>query len=125
VVIGRSNIVGKPVALLLLQAGATVTICHSKTSDLAYFTRQADIVVAAVGKLNLVTGDMIKPGATVIDVGINRTAEGKLAGDCDFASLIGKAGYITPVPGGMGPMTVTMLLFNTVQAVENRLIRTG
>jgi methylenetetrahydrofolate dehydrogenase (NADP+)/methenyltetrahydrofolate cyclohydrolase len=125
VVIGRSNIVGKPVALLLLQAGATVTICHSKTSDLAYFTRQADIVVAAVGKLNLVTGDMIKPGATVIDVGLNRTAEGKLAGDCDFASLIGKAGYITPVPGGMGPMTVTMLLFNTVQAVENRLIRTG
>jgi methylenetetrahydrofolate dehydrogenase (NADP+)/methenyltetrahydrofolate cyclohydrolase len=121
VVVGRSNIVGKPVALLLLQAGATVTICHSKTHDLAHFTRQADIVVAAVGKINLLTGDMIKPGAAVIDVGINRTAAGKLAGDCDFDSMLGKAGCITPVPGGMGPMTVTMLLFNTVQAVENGL----
>jgi methylenetetrahydrofolate dehydrogenase (NADP+)/methenyltetrahydrofolate cyclohydrolase len=124
VVIGRSNIVGKPVALLLLQAGATVTICHSKTPDLALFTRQADIVVAAVGKVNVLTGDMIKLGATVIDVGINRTAEGKLAGDCDLDSMIGTAGCITPVPGGMGPMTVTMLLFNTVQALENRLAPT-
>ncbi len=119
VVIGRSNIVGKPVALLLLQAGATVTICHSMTPDLAHFTRQADIVVAAVGKLNLLTGDMIKAGAAVIDVGINRTAEGKLAGDCDFSSLLGKAGWITPVPGGMGPMTVAMLLFNTLEAAEH------
>ena len=118
VVIGRSNIVGKPVALLLLQAGATVTICHSKTQDLASFTRQADIVIAAVGKLNLLTGDMIKPGAVIIDVGINRMQDGKLAGDCDFGSMIGKAGAITPVPGGMGPMTITMLLFNTVMAAE-------
>jgi methylenetetrahydrofolate dehydrogenase (NADP+)/methenyltetrahydrofolate cyclohydrolase len=119
VVIGRSNIVGKPVALLLLQAGATVTICHSMTPDLAHFTRQADIVVAAVGKLNLLTGDMIKAGAAVIDVGINRTAEGKLAGDCDFASMLGKAGWVTPVPGGMGPMTVAMLLVNTLEAAEH------
>ena len=121
VVIGRSNIVGKPMAMLLLQAGATVTICHSKTADLGHFTRQADIVVAAVGKLNMVTADMIKEGAAVIDVAINRTAEGKLAGDCDFAGLLGKAGWITPVPGGVGPMTVTMLLFNTVQAAENSI----
>lgn len=119
VVIGRSNIVGKPMALLLLQAGATVTICHSKTDDLAQFTRQADIIVAAVGKLNMVTADMIKPGAVVIDVAINRDAQGKLTGDCDFAGLIGRAGWITPVPGGVGPMTVAMLLFNTVQAAEN------
>ena len=121
VVIGRSNIVGKPMAMLLLQAGATVTICHSKTADLGHFTRQADIVVAAVGKLNMVTADMIKEGAAVIDVAINRTAEGTLAGDCDFAGLLGKAGWITPVPGGVGPMTVTMLLFNTVQAAENSI----
>lgn len=125
VVIGRSNIVGKPVALLLLQAGATVTICHSMTLDLAYFTRQADIVVAAVGKLKLLTGDMVKAGAVVIDVGINRTAEGKLAGDCDFPSLLGKAGWITPVPGGMGPMTVAMLLVNTIQAAEQSLQKTA
>ncbi|MCX7154011.1 MAG: bifunctional methylenetetrahydrofolate dehydrogenase/methenyltetrahydrofolate cyclohydrolase [Proteobacteria bacterium] len=121
VVIGRSNIVGKPMAMLLLQAGATVTICHSKTADLGHFTRQADIVVAAVGKLNLVTAGMIKEGSAVIDVAINRTAEGKLAGDCDFAGLLGEAGWITPVPGGVGPMTVTMLLFNTVQAAENSI----
>jgi methylenetetrahydrofolate dehydrogenase (NADP+)/methenyltetrahydrofolate cyclohydrolase len=121
VVIGRSNIVGKPMALLLLQAGATVTICHSGTGDLGHYTRQADILVAAVGKAKLVNASMVKPGATVIDVGINRTAEGKLVGDCDFDSLIGTAGCITPVPGGMGPMTVTMLLFNTLQAVERRI----
>jgi methylenetetrahydrofolate dehydrogenase (NADP+)/methenyltetrahydrofolate cyclohydrolase len=118
VVIGRSNIVGKPMAMLLLQAGATVTICHSKTRDLGLFTREADILVAATGRLNLVTGDMIKPGAAVIDVGINRTAEGKLAGDCDFTSLLGRAGWATPVPGGVGPMTVAMLMQNTVEAAE-------
>ena len=121
VVIGRSTIVGKPAALLLLQAGATVTVCHSQTPDLALFTRQADILVTATGKLNLLGGAMIKPGAVVIDVGINRTAEGKLAGDCDFASLLGKAGWITPVPGGIGPMTVAMLLLNTLQAAERSL----
>jgi len=125
VVIGRSNIVGKPVSLLLLQAGATVTICHSQTRELAEFTRQGDIVVTAAGRLNVLTGNMIKPGATVIDIGINRTAEGKLAGDCDFKSMLGIAGAITPVPGGIGPMTVTMLLFNTVQAVEARLQSPG
>ncbi len=118
VVIGRSNIVGKPMAMLLTNAGATVTVCHSKTRDLAFHTRRADIVVAAIGKPRFVTGDMLKPGATVIDVGINRLVDGpdagKLCGDVDFASAVEVAGAITPVPGGVGPMTITMLLENTV-----------
>lgn len=118
VVIGRSNIVGKPMALLLLEKGATVTICHSKTRDLAKETREADIVVAAVGQRNVLTADMIKPGATVIDVGMNRDDNGKLCGDVDFAGLKEKAGFITPVPGGVGPMTITMLLVNTIEAAE-------
>jgi methylenetetrahydrofolate dehydrogenase (NADP+)/methenyltetrahydrofolate cyclohydrolase len=118
VVIGRSNTVGKPMALLLLQANATVTICHSGTPDLAYHTRQADVVIAAVGRANTVTADMIKPGAVVIDVGINRDAEGKLCGDVDFAGVAPIAGYISPVPGGVGPMTITMLLVNTIEAAE-------
>ena len=118
VVIGRSNTVGKPMALLLLQANATVTICHSGTPDLAYHTRQADIVVAAVGRRNTLRGDMIKPGALVIDVGINRDDQGKLCGDVDFASASEVAGYISPVPGGVGPMTITMLLVNTIEAAE-------
>ncbi|HJU70522.1 MAG TPA: bifunctional methylenetetrahydrofolate dehydrogenase/methenyltetrahydrofolate cyclohydrolase FolD [Paucimonas sp.] len=118
VVIGRSNTVGKPMALLLLQANATVTICHSGTPDLAYHTRQADVVVAAVGRRNTLTGNMIKPGAVVIDVGINRDDNGKLCGDVDFASAQEVAGYITPVPGGVGPMTITMLLINTIEAAE-------
>jgi len=118
VVIGRSNIVGKPMALLLLQANATVTICHSATPDLAYHTRQADIVVAAVGRRNTVTGDMIKPGAIVIDVGINRGEDGKLYGDVDFDSAKEVAGYISPVPGGVGPMTIAMLLVNTIESAE-------
>ena len=121
VVIGRSNTVGKPMALLLLQANATVTICHSGTPDLAVHTRQADIVVAAVGRRNTVTGDMLKPGAIVIDVGINRDDEGKLCGDVEFASSQEVAGYISPVPGGVGPMTITMLLVNTIEAAERRL----
>lgn len=115
VVIGRSNIVGKPCAMLLLAENATVTICHSKTSDLVSFTRRADILVAAVGIKQFVTGDMVKDGAIVIDVGMNRS-EGKLYGDVDFASVSEKASYITPVPGGVGPMTVTMLLKNTVES---------
>ncbi|MCG5077948.1 bifunctional methylenetetrahydrofolate dehydrogenase/methenyltetrahydrofolate cyclohydrolase FolD [Paraburkholderia tagetis] len=118
VVIGRSNIVGKPMALLLLEKGATVTICHSKTRDLAKHTREADVVVAAVGKRNVLTADMIKPGATVIDVGMNRDDNGKLCGDVDFAGLKDVAGFITPVPGGVGPMTITMLLVNTIEAAE-------
>jgi methylenetetrahydrofolate dehydrogenase (NADP+)/methenyltetrahydrofolate cyclohydrolase len=118
VVIGRSNTVGKPMALLLLQANATVTICHSGTPDLAYHTRQADIVVAAVGRRNTLTGAMVKPGALVIDVGINRDDDGKLCGDVDFASVSEVAGYISPVPGGVGPMTITMLLVNTIEAAE-------
>lgn len=121
VVIGRSNTVGKPMALLLLQANATVTICHSATPDLGLYTRQADIVVAAVGRRNTVTGDMLKPGAIVIDVGINRDDEGKLCGDVDFASAQQVAGYISPVPGGVGPMTITMLLVNTIEACERKL----
>ena len=120
VVIGRSNIVGKPMALLLLQAGATVTICHSKTPDLASLTRQADILVAAVGRVNLVSADMVKPGACVIDVGMNRDAAGKLCGDVDFADVREVAGWITPVPGGVGPMTIAMLLANTLKAAETR-----
>ncbi|MDH2918358.1 MAG: bifunctional methylenetetrahydrofolate dehydrogenase/methenyltetrahydrofolate cyclohydrolase FolD [Sideroxydans sp.] len=118
VIIGRSNIVGKPMALLLLHKNATVTICTSKTVDLAKHTRDADILVAAVGRANFVTGDMVKPGAVVIDVGINRNSEGKLVGDVDFNSVKEVAGYITPVPGGVGPMTITMLVANTVRAAE-------
>ena len=118
VVIGRSNIVGKPMAMMLLQAHATVTICHSGTPDLGYHTRQADIVVVAVGKRNVLTADMIKPGAVVIDVGMNRNDEGKLCGDVDFESVRQTAGWITPVPGGVGPMTITMLLVNTIESAE-------
>jgi methylenetetrahydrofolate dehydrogenase (NADP+)/methenyltetrahydrofolate cyclohydrolase len=118
VVIGRSNIVGKPMAMLLVEAGATVTICNSKTRDLAAHTRRADIVVAATGKRNLVTADMVKPGAVVIDVGMNRDDAGKLCGDVDFAAVKEVAGYVTPVPGGVGPMTITMLLVNTIEAAE-------
>ena len=118
VVVGRSNIVGKPMALLLLQANATVTICTSKTRDLAKFTRDADILVVATGKPKMITGDMIKPGAAVIDVGINRMPDGKLCGDVDFDSAKEVAGWITPVPGGVGPMTITMLIANTVRAAE-------
>ncbi|HEX6706000.1 MAG TPA: bifunctional methylenetetrahydrofolate dehydrogenase/methenyltetrahydrofolate cyclohydrolase FolD [Albitalea sp.] len=118
VVIGRSNIVGKPMAMLLLQASATVTICHSATPDLAEHTRRADIVVAAVGKRNVLTADMVKPGAVVIDVGMNRDDAGKLCGDVDFAGVSQVAGWITPVPGGVGPMTRAMLLVNTLEAAE-------
>jgi methylenetetrahydrofolate dehydrogenase (NADP+)/methenyltetrahydrofolate cyclohydrolase len=118
VVIGRSNIVGKPQALMLLAAGATVTVCHSRTKDLAAHTRRADVLVAAVGRPNLVTADMVKPGATVIDVGMNRGADGKLCGDVDFAGVSQVAGAITPVPGGVGPMTRAMLLVNTIEAAE-------
>ena len=119
VVIGRSNIVGKPMAMMLLQQSATVTICHSATPDLKAHTLQADVIVAAVGKRNIVTGDMVKPGAVVIDVGMNRNDEGKLCGDVDFDGVSRVAGYITPVPGGVGPMTITMLLVNTLQAAES------
>lgn len=118
VVIGRSNTVGKPMALLLLQAHATVTVCHSGTPDLGHHTRQADIVVAAVGRRGTLTADMVKPGAIVIDVGINRDEAGKLCGDVDTAAVAEVAGWITPVPGGVGPMTITMLLANTVEAAE-------
>ena len=118
VVVGRSNIVGKPVAQLLLQRDATVTICHSKSGSLADFTREGDILVAAVGRAKLVTGAMVKPGACVIDVGINRLADGKLAGDVDFESVKQVAGWITPVPGGVGPMTIAMLLENCVNAAS-------
>jgi len=118
VVVGRSNIVGKPMALMLLQQNATVTICTSKTVDLARFTRDADILVVAIGKAKMITGDMIKPGAVVIDVGMNRLPDGKLCGDVDFDSAKEIAGWITPVPGGVGPMTITMLMANTVQAAE-------
>ena len=118
VVIGRSNTVGKPMAMLLLQANATVTICHSATPDLAWHTRQADVVVVAVGRRNTLTADMVKHGAIVIDVGMNRDDNGKLCGDVDFAGVRELASYITPVPGGVGPMTITMLLMNTVEAAE-------
>jgi methylenetetrahydrofolate dehydrogenase (NADP+)/methenyltetrahydrofolate cyclohydrolase len=118
VVIGRSNIVGKPMALMLLQKNATVTICHSATRDLKAMTLQADVIVAAVGKQKVLTADMVKPGAVVIDVGMNRTPEGKLCGDVDFEGVKKVAGYITPVPGGVGPMTITMLLVNTLEAAE-------
>jgi len=118
VVIGRSNIVGKPMALMLLQKNATVTICHSATPDLKAMTLQADVIVAAVGKRNVLTADMVKPGAVVIDVGMNRNEEGKLCGDVDFEGVKKVAGWITPVPGGVGPMTITMLLVNTLEAAE-------
>ena len=118
VVIGRSNTVGKPMALLLLQAHATVTICHSQTPDIGAFTRQADVLVAAVGRRNVLTADMVKPGAVVIDVGMNRDDAGKLCGDVDFEGVKTVAGYITPVPGGVGPMTITMLMVNTLTSAE-------
>ena len=118
VIVGRSNIVGKPQAMLLLHSDATVTICHSRTNDLAEKTKQADILVVAVGRPNFVTGDMIKPGAVVIDVGINRLENKKLVGDVDFESAEKVAGAITPVPGGVGPMTIAMLMRNTVKAAQ-------
>ncbi len=118
VVIGRSNIVGKPMALMLLQQDATVTICHSRTKDLKAQTLQADVIVAAVGKRNVLTADMVKPGAVVLDVGMNRNDQGKLCGDVDFEGVREVAGHITPVPGGVGPMTITMLLVNTLEAAE-------
>ena len=118
VIVGRSNIVGKPMAMLLLAQSCTVTVCHSQSKDLAFHTRRADILVAAVGRAKMITGDMVKPGATVIDVGINRTPEGKLCGDVDFDTAKEVAGAITPVPGGVGPMTITMLLANTLEAAE-------
>ena len=121
VVVGRSNIVGKPLALMLLEKNATVTICHSKTKNLKEVCAAADILVAAVGREGFVTGDMVKPGAVVIDVGINRGADGKLCGDVDTESVKAVAGWITPVPGGVGPMTIAMLMTNTVEAVERRL----
>lgn len=122
VVIGRSNIVGKPMAMLLLQENCTVTVCHSRTKDLAEHTRRADILVAAVGKAGFVTADMVKPGAIVIDVGINRV-DGKVCGDVDFEKVREKAGWITPVPGGVGKMTIAMLLSNTADAAERTLER--
>ena len=118
VVIGRSNIVGKPMAMMLLQKNATVTICHSATPDLKAMTLLADVIVAAVGKRNVLTADMVKPGAVVLDVGMNRNDEGKLCGDVDFEGVEKVASYITPVPGGVGPMTITMLLVNTLEAAE-------
>lgn len=121
VVVGRSNEVGKPVALMLLQKNATVTICHSKTEDLASVTRQADVLVVAVGKKHLINGDMVKEGAIVIDVGINRNEDGKLCGDVDFDSVLPKAGFITPVPGGVGPMTIAMLMANTLKAAKRNV----
>jgi methylenetetrahydrofolate dehydrogenase (NADP+)/methenyltetrahydrofolate cyclohydrolase len=118
VIVGRSNIVGKPMALMLLQAHATVTVCHSATPDLGVFTRQADILVAAVGRRNTITAELVKPGAAVIDVGMNQNEAGKLCGDVDFDAVREVAGWITPVPGGVGPMTRAMLLVNTVEAAE-------
>ena len=123
VVIGRSNIVGKPMAMLLLHENATVTICHSRTNQLADVTRRADIIVAAVGKAGFVTADMVKEGAVVIDVGINRNANGKLCGDVDFEAVEKKASYITPVPGGVGPMTISMLMQNTLTSAKLKLKR--
>ena len=124
VIVGRSNIVGKPMAMLLMHAGATVTICHSQTQDLKAHCRRADILVAAIGKPKMITGDMVKPGAVVIDVGINRLQDGpdagKLCGDVDFDSAKEVAAYITPVPGGVGPMTITMLLANTLESAQRK-----
>ena len=125
VVIGRSNIVGKPMAMMLLQQNATVTICHSATPDLKAMTLQADVIVAAVGKRNVLTADMVKPGAVVIDVGMNRNDEGKLCGDVDFAGVKEVASHITPVPGGVGPMTITMLMVNTLESAERSLSAAG
>lgn len=119
VVVGRSNIVGKPMAMLLLHSNGTVTICHSRTKNLAEVTRRADILVVAVGRANFITADMVKEGAVVIDVGMNRNAEGKLCGDVDFAAVESVASMITPVPGGVGPMTITMLLKNTLTAAKS------
>lgn len=121
VVVGRSNIVGKPMSMLLLHANGTVTTCHSRTKDLAAVCRRADILVVAIGKANFITGDMIKPGAVVIDVGVNRQSDGKLTGDVEFTSASEVASYITPVPGGVGPMTITMLLKNTLKSASKRL----
>ena len=121
VVVGRSNIVGKPMAHLLLQENGTVTICHSRTANLAEETRRADILIAAIGKADFFTGDMVKEGVVVIDVGMNRNAQGKLTGDVDFASVEPKASYITPVPGGVGPMTIAMLMQNTLTAAKNKV----
>lgn len=121
VVVGRSNIVGKPQALMLLAQNATVTVAHSRTADLADVTRRADVLIAAVGRAKMITGDMVKPGALVIDVGMNRDENGKLCGDVDTASVMGIAGWVSPVPGGVGPMTIAMLMTNTVEAVERRM----
>ena len=121
VVIGRSNIVGKPMAQCLLKANSTVTICHSRTKNLAEMTKQADILVAAIGKPKFVTEDMVKDGAVVIDVGINRLDDGKIVGDVDFENVSNKVSYITPVPGGVGPMTITMLLNNVIKATKEQL----
>ena len=121
VIIGRSNIVGKPMAMLMLKENATVTVCHSRTQNLAEITKQADILVAAVGRPKFVTPDMVKDGAVVLDVGINRMDDGKLCGDVDFDAVCEKTSYITPVPGGVGPMTITMLLKNTLSAAEQTL----
>lgn len=118
VIVGRSNIVGKPMAALLLERNATVTLCHSKTKDIASFTKNADVIIAAVGKANFVTADMVKTGAVVVDVGINRNAQGKLCGDVDFDNVKDKASYITPVPGGCGPMTIAVLMKNTLVAAK-------
>jgi bifunctional protein folD len=120
VVVGRSNIVGKPMAILLLAANATVTVAHSRTPDLAAVTREADILVAAVGRAKLIKADMVKPGAVVIDVGMNRDENGKLCGDVDFDDVVETAGYLTPVPGGVGPMTIAMLMQNTLEAACSR-----
>jgi methylenetetrahydrofolate dehydrogenase (NADP+)/methenyltetrahydrofolate cyclohydrolase len=125
VVVGRSNIVGKPLALLLLQAGATVTQCHSQTRNLAQHTRRADVLVCAIGKPQAIGGDMIKAGAAVIDVGINRTSEGKLVGDVDYSAALQRAGWITPVPGGVGPMTIAMLMRNAILATERHAADQG
>ena len=119
VIVGRSNIVGKPVALMLLHRNATVTICHTRTKNMSELCRQADILIAAVGRIHMISGDMIKEGAVVVDVGINRQDNGKLAGDVDFAAASEKASWITPVPGGVGPMTIAMLLYNTVKAAKH------
>jgi len=125
VVVGRSNIVGKPTALLLLQAGATVTLCHSQTRDLAAHTRRADVLVSAVGKPCAIGAEMIKSGATVIDVGINRAPDGKLVGDVDYGAALMRASWITPVPGGVGPMTISMLLVNPILSTERYAAKQG
>ena len=120
VIVGRSNIVGKPMAALLLERNATVTVCHSRTKDLASFTKNADVIVAAVGRANFITADMVKDGAVVVDVGINRLDNGKLCGDVDFEAVKDKASFITPVPGGCGPMTIAVLMKNTLVAYKNQ-----